>query len=223
MVFYNREEAGRHLAGLLSRYAHDDNVVVLGLPRGGVPVAYEVAKALAAPLDVLLVRKLGYPSQPELAMGAIAAGGVLVLHEDVVESLDISQRLIDQAAEREFLELQRQEAMFRHGRPQMNVNGRTVILVDDGLATGSTMRAAVQALKMQRPKRLVIAVPVGAAATCVEFEREADEVVCLHRPADFRAVGMWYKDFTSTADETVIRLLGDAASWGRTAVLQGEA
>ncbi|RIK79481.1 MAG: phosphoribosyl transferase [Planctomycetota bacterium] len=211
MGFHDRSDAGRRLAELLARFRHDASTLVLALPRGGVPVGYEIARAIGAPLDIILVRKLGYPLQPELAMGAIASGGVIVLHEDAVESLDISRETIERAAQRELRELERQEAVFRGRRPPPDIAGRTVILVDDGLATGSTMRAAVQAVRQQRPRRLIVAVPVGAASTCAEFAREVDEVVCLHRPADFRAVGLWYDDFTPTSDETVTRLLTAAA------------
>lgn len=212
MIFRDRHEAGRMLAAQLSEYAHNPSVMVLALPRGGVPVGYEVAKALAAPLDVIVVRKLGYPGQPELAMGAMASCGVVALNEEAIEALEIPEETLRHVAARESRELRRQEAAFRQGREPPEVAARTVILVDDGLATGSTMRAAVKALKLQHPVRLVVAVPVGAAATCAEFAREVDEVVCCNRPADFRAVGLWYDDFSPTSDDDVRRLLADAAS-----------
>lgn len=212
MVFHDRFEAGRLLGERLASLRRDKAVLVLALPRGGVPVAYEVAKALAAPLDVLLVRKLGYPAQPELAMGAIASGGAVVLNQDAIDELDIPRQVIEQVAARELEQLRRREEIYRRDRPPVDVADRIVILVDDGLATGSTMRAAVGTLKRQRPRRLIIAVPVGARVTCAELSREADEVVCVECPPDFRAVGVWYRDFSPVADETVQRLLHDAAA-----------
>src|SRR5262249_48995238 len=178
MVFADRSAAGQYLASKLGRYAGRDDVVVLALPRGGVPVGYEVARALAAPLDVFLVRKLGVPGHEELAMGAIASGGVRVLNEDVVRGLSIPPEAIDSVAEKERLELERREQAYRDGRPAPDVRGRIVILVDDGLATGSTMRAAVAALRLKGPGWIVVAVPVGAPDTCRELRREADDVVC---------------------------------------------
>jgi predicted phosphoribosyltransferase len=184
---------------------------VLALPRGGVPVASEVARALNAPLDVFLVRKLGVPGQEELAMGAIATGGVRVLNEDVVRALQIPDEVIDAVAETQWRELGRRERSYRDDRPPPDVRGRTVILIDDGLATGSTMRAAVAALRQQGPARVVVAVPVASASTCEEFRDEVDDVVCAHTPEPFYAVGSWYRDFTQTSDEEVRALLDQAA------------
>src|SRR4051794_18326645 len=185
--FRDRSEAGRILAAKLSAYANRPDVLILGLPRGGVPVAFEVARALDAPLDVFLVRKLGVPGYEELAMGAIATGGVVVLNDEAVRGLGIPERTIEAVAARERRELERRERAYRDGRPAPDVQGRTVILVDDGLATGSTMRAAVAALRRQGPARIVVAVPVGAAGTCADLQAEADEVVCGRTPAPFHA------------------------------------
>jgi len=213
MPFQDRIDAGRQLAAKLIHYAGRRDVVVLALPRGGVPVAYEVAKELRAALDVFLVRKLGWPPQPELAMGAIAQGGVRVLHDDVVDELNVPESVIDRVADEEARELVRQQELYRPGRAPPDVAGRTVILIDDGLATGSTMRAAVAALRAKRPERLVVAVPVGAPQTCGEFQELVDEVVCAARPEEFRAVGMWYRDFSPTSDEQVLQLLAEASQW----------
>jgi predicted phosphoribosyltransferase len=185
-------------------------VLVLGLPRGGVPVAFEVACALAAPLDVFLVRKLGLPGHEELAMGAIATGGVRVLNDHVIESTGVDEHAIDRAAVRELAELERRERLYRDGRPAPRVSDRTVVLVDDGLATGATMHAAVAALRRLAAGRIVVAVPVASPATCAEFEREADQVVCVETPDRFRAVGWWYDDFAQTADDEVCALLREA-------------
>jgi len=212
MVFQDRRDAGRRLAKQLTAYAHDPDVIVLALPRGGVPVGFEVARALGVPLDVFLVRKLGVPEHEELAMGAIASGGVRVLNDEVVEGLGIPQELIDAVAEKEARELNRREQAYRRDRPAPDVEGRTVILVDDGLATGSSMRAAVAALRRQHPARIVVAVPVAAPATCDEFQREVDEMVCAFTPEPFQAVGLWYKDFSQTTDEEIAALLAQAAS-----------
>jgi putative phosphoribosyl transferase len=209
--YRNRVEAGRELAGRLTAYAGRPDVLVLGLPRGGVPVAYEVARALAVPLDIFLVRKLGVPGHEELAMGAIASGGVRVLNTEVVALLRIPPHVIDQVAAAETRELARREDAYRAGRPAPDPRGRTVILVDDGLATGSTMRAAVAALRRLEPARIVVAVPVAAAATCAELRDEADEVVCARTPEPFIAVGLWYEDFRPTTDEEVCELLRRAA------------
>ncbi len=211
MLFRDRNQAGRLLAMHLTHYANRSDVLVLALPRGGVPVAFQVAEALHAPLDVFLVRKLGLPGQEELAMGAIATGGVRVLNEDVVRTLDISNELIDMVAADEQRELERRERAYRDDRPPLDVHGRTVILVDDGLATGSTMRAAIAALRQQGPARIVVAVPVGARQTCTEIGREADEVVCVRSPEPFYAVGAWYQDFSQTSDAEVYDLLRQAA------------
>ncbi|HTU20566.1 MAG TPA: phosphoribosyltransferase [Gemmataceae bacterium] len=211
MLFRDRAEAGRVLAGKLDSYANRPDVLVLALPRGGVPVAYEVARALHAPLDVFLVRKLGLPGQEELAMGAIATGGTRVLNEEVVGELNIPEEVIDMVAAEEQQELNRREHEYRDGRPPPAVRGRTILLIDDGLATGTTMRAAVAALRQQGPARIVVAVPVGAVDTCAEFQQEADEVICARTPEPFRAVGLWYDDFTQTRDEEVRDLLARAA------------
>jgi len=212
MLFRNRTEAGRLLAAKLTTYAERADVLVLGLPRGGVPVAFEVAQALHAPLDVFLVRKLGVPGRPELAMGAIASGDVVVLHEKVVRELDIGQDAIAAVIAQERQELQRRAHAYRGDRPAPEVRHQTVILVDDGLATGSTMRAAVAALRRQDPARIVVAVPVGAADTCAQLQNEADEAMCAQTPEPFYAVGLWYGDFSQTTDEEVHDLLERAAA-----------
>jgi predicted phosphoribosyltransferase len=214
MIFRDRSEAGRVLAARLTAYAGRPDVLVLALPRGGVPVAFEVAQALHAALDIFLVRKLGVPGHEELAMGAIASGGVRVLNEDVVRGLDIPEEVIASVAAQARQELERRERLYRGQRPPPDVRDRIVILVDDGLATGSTMRAAVAALRQQGPKRIVVAVPVGAADTCAEFANEADEAVCARTPEPFYAVGLWYEDFTQTTDEEVRELL-ERAEEGR--------
>lgn len=209
--YKDRYDAGRRLAPLLERYAHRPDVLVLGLPRGGVPVAFEVARALDAPLDVFIVRKIGVPGREELAMGAIATGGVRVLVPEVVRALGIREATIERAADAEFQELVRRERLFRGGREPHEVAGHIVILVDDGLATGATMRAAVQALRELEPRRIVVAVPAGAAETCEELAGIADEVVCAATPEPFQAVGLWYHDFRQTDDDEVQALLADAA------------
>jgi predicted phosphoribosyltransferase len=209
--FLDRIEAGQVLAKALQPYAGRPNLLVLALPRGGVPVGFEVARALHAPLDLMLVRKLGVPGHEELAMGAIASGGVRVVSEDVVRVLGIAERVIAAAAAREVEELERRERLYREGRLPAEVWGRTVILVDDGLATGSTMRAAVAALKAQHPERLVVAVPIGAPETCDLLRHEVDDVLCARTPEPFHAVGRWYQDFTQTSDEEVRHLLRQAA------------
>jgi len=210
MLFRDRADAGRHLLSRLGAYQGRPDVVVLGLPRGGIPVGYEVARGLGAPLDVFVVRKLGVPGQEELAMGAIATGGVRVVNRDVVYALHIAPDVLDRAAEAERRELERRERSYRGDRPEPPVEGRTVILVDDGLATGSTMRAAVQALRQQRPARIVVAVPVAAFATCEELRREVEDVVCFATPEPFMAVGRFYDDFSQTTDEEVHDLLASA-------------
>ena len=204
----DRREAGRELGQLLQKYADRDDVLVLALPRGGVPVAFEVARALGAPLDVFLVRKLGTPGHRELAMGAIASGGIKVVNDDVVRYLGISDEQIDAVAREEQQELERREAAYRTGRPLPTLENKVVILVDDGLATGSTMRAAVQAVKQQHPSRVIVAVPVGARETCDELGVSADEVLCGRTPTPFTAVGQWYRNFDQTTDEEVRDLLG---------------
>ena len=207
--FRNRIEAGRRLAEELRAYRDRPDVLVLALPRGGVPVGFEVATALNAPLDVFLVRKLGVPGHRELAMGAIATGGVRVLNQEVVQLLAIPPDHIDVVAVQEQRELERREQQYRGDRPPPDVRGRTVILVDDGLATGATMRAAVAAVRQQQPARVVVAVPVAAASTCDEFRAEVDvdEIVCARTPEPFYAVGLWYDDFSETTDDEVRELL----------------
>jgi putative phosphoribosyl transferase len=207
MAYTDRIEAGRKLAEKLQPYRERSDVTVLGLPRGGVPVAFEVAQALHAPLDVFIVRKLGVPGHEELAMGAIASGGVRVLNEDVMRILPIPERVVEAVTAREMRELERRQRLYRGDRPPPEVGGRTVILVDDGLATGSTMRAAVKALRQLGPAGIVVAVPVGAPETCLEFQQEADEVICALMPEPFYAVGYWYADFDQTSDEEVRALL----------------
>ena len=205
--FVDRRDAGRVLALRLEKYTGRDDVIVLGLPRGGVPVAHEVARALGAPMDLFLVRKLGTPGHRELAMGAIASGGIRVLNVDVVRSYGIHESAIDQVAREEEQELQRRERAYRAGRPAPALEDRIVILVDDGLATGSTMRAAVQAVRQRHPSRVVVAVPVGARETCAELAAAAGEVICARMPEPFSAVGQWYLDFAQTEDDEVRRLL----------------
>ncbi len=212
MIFENRSDAGRRLGEALRSYQGRSDVLVLALPRGGVPVGFEVAHALGAPLDVFVVRKLGTPGQEELALGAVASGGTMVLNEDVVNTLGIPRSVIDDIARRELLEVRRREHEFRGNRPPLDVSVKTVILVDDGLATGSTMRAAVEALKVREPSRIIVAVPVAAAATCNRLRPEVDELVCLHAPEHFYAVGEWYRDFSQTGDEEVKELLDRAVS-----------
>jgi putative phosphoribosyl transferase len=205
--FRDRVEAGELLAAKLAEYRDRDDVIVLALPRGGVPVAREVARTLGVPFDVYVVRKLGVPGHEELAMGAIATGGVRQVNRDVVEALGIPGNVIDAVAERELRELERREQAYRGNRAPMPVTNKTVILVDDGLATGSTMRAAVMAVRQQQPARVVVAVPVGAPSTCAELAAEADDVVCVRTPDPFVAVGLWYRDFTPTTDYEVCALL----------------
>jgi predicted phosphoribosyltransferase len=212
MLFQDRRDAGVQLAGKLAGYADDPSVMVLGLPRGGVPVAYEVAKALHAPLDVFVVRKLGVPGHRELAMGAIASGGVRVLNRDVIEALGISRMAVEAVAANELRELERQEQLYRGEAPFPSLAGRKVIVVDDGLATGSTMLAAVRALRQSSPAQIIVAVPVGARETCEKLEAEADEVVCALAPAQFQAVSLWYVEFSQTSDEEVRSLLEAAAA-----------
>jgi putative phosphoribosyl transferase len=205
--FRNRTDAGRQLAEKLAAYAGRPEILVLALPRGGVPVAYEVARALGAPLDVFVVRKLGVPGYEELAMGAVATGGVRVLNDEIVQGLGISEHEIDAAVAREMQELARREQLYRGDRPPPEVGGRTVILVDDGLATGATMRAAVEASRQQQPARTVVAVPTASPDTCEALKAEADDVICDMTPDPFFAVGHWYEDFTQTTDDEVRELL----------------
>jgi len=210
--FVNRAQAGRLLAARLTHYASRQHTIVLALPRGGVPVAFEIARVLSVPLDVFLVRKLGLPGQQELAMGAIATGGVRVLNKEVVDYLAIPQRIIDMVARQEQQELERRERLYRGDRPAPEVRGVTVILVDDGLATGSSMRAAIAALKKLEPGRIVVAVPVAPRSTVEELGKDVDEVVCVLMPEPFDGVGRWYRDFSQTTDQEVRILLDRAAS-----------
>src|SRR5437764_11331163 len=210
-VFQNRAEAGRLLAERLGKYAGRDDVLVLGLPRGGVPVAYEIAKRLNAPLDVFIVRKLGVPGFEELAAGAIASGGVRVLNEEVMRAIPHAEEAIEAVTVRETAELERREQIYREGRPPPELRDRIVILVDDGLATGATMRAAVKALRERGAAKIVVAVPVGPPDTCQEFAHDADEAICLSTPPFFQAVGQYYEDFSQTSDDDVRELLTSAA------------
>jgi putative phosphoribosyl transferase len=215
MRFLDRVEAGKRLAQLLGEYAGRPEVIVLALPRGGVPVAYEIAEALNAPLDVLLVRKLGVPRQEEWAMGAIASGGARILNEEVIRLLGITEKTLTEVARRELRELERRERLYRGSRPMPELTGSTVILVDDGLATGSTMQAAVAALRVQHPARIIVAVPVAATSACELFNRPGEGIscVCAEAQEHFRAVGLWYEDFSQTTDEEVCALLNRA--WRR--------
>ena len=210
-LFTDRTDAGRQLAALLGRYAGRDDVIVLGLPRGGVPVAYEVARALGAPLDVFLVRKLGVPGHEELAMGAIGSGGVQVLNRQVLEGLGLDEADVERVAERERRELERRERAYRGSRPPLDVAGKIAILIDDGLATGARMRAAVEALRAEGPAQIVVAVPTAARETCASFEAHVDEVICAVTPQPFYAVGASYAGFSQTSDEEVTALLLKAA------------
>ncbi|MEB3181085.1 MAG: phosphoribosyltransferase [Nostocaceae cyanobacterium] len=206
-IFRNRTEAGKLLASHLAEYANRPDVLVLALPRGGVPVAFEVAKVLNLPLDICLVRKLGVPGHKELAMGALASDGVRVLNYDVVSWLNISSKTIDEVAIKELRELQRRDRAYRGNRPPPDIKNRTVILVDDGLATGSTMRAAITVLQLEQPQRIIVAVPVAPQAICKELQAEVDRVVCLFTPEPFYAIGLWYEDFSQTTDDEVRELL----------------
>ncbi|MBC7789118.1 MAG: phosphoribosyltransferase [Anaerolineae bacterium] len=209
--FRDRTEAGRFLAESLRHYAGQPDLLVLGLPRGGVPVAFEIAVALNAPLDVFIVRKLGVPNREELAMGAIATGNVRVINEDVIDALQIPERVVEEATSREIEELRRRETAYRDSRPAPKVAGKTVILVDDGLATGATMRAAVAALQLQSPARIIVAVPTASPGTRDDFRSIVDEIVCAITPDPFHAVGLWYEDFSQTTDEEVRDLLARRA------------
>jgi putative phosphoribosyl transferase len=211
LKFADRVEAGRLLAEQLGRYAGRPDALVLALPRGGLPVAYEIATRLHLPLDIFLVRKLGAPGQPELAMGAIATGGARVLNEEVIRYLSVPPEVIDAVAHAEQIELARREQAYRGERPTPDLHGKQVILVDDGLATGSSMRAAIGAVRTQSPARIIVAVPVAARETCDELKREVEELVCLRTPEPFSAVGLWYDDFSQTSDEEVRDLLQRAS------------
>ena len=216
MRFHNRSDAGRQLASKLSAFAHRDDVVVLALPRGGVPVAFEVARALNAPLDIFLVRKLGVPGHEELAMGAIATGGVLMLNDAIISLTGVAPEQINEVIAREQIELQRREHAYRDNQPSPDLRGKTVVLVDDGLATGATMRAAAEGVRRQGAESVVVAVPVASADTCDELRSLADEVTCLVTPEPFQAVGIWYADFSATDDEEVRRLLAQARAESHT-------
>jgi putative phosphoribosyl transferase len=210
-IYRDRADAGQTLAQYLLAQESDANPLVLALPRGGVPVAFEVARALRAELDIFLVRKLGLPGHEELAIGAIASGGVRVLNQELIQELQLSEALIDRLTATEQRELERRERLYRENRPPVIVRDRTVILIDDGLATGASMMAAIRALRPQSPKRIVVAVPVGAAETCQQFRAEADNVICSATPEPFGAVGAWYHDFSQTSDNEVRKLLEVAA------------
>ncbi|MDI9818381.1 MULTISPECIES: phosphoribosyltransferase [unclassified Legionella] len=205
--FINRNEAGRILADQLKSYANNPDVIVLGLPRGGVPVAYEIAKKLSAPLDIFTVRKLGVPGHEELAMGAIASGGTLTFNEEIIQALHVSQEKINQVIQTEEKELKRRELLYRGNQPYPNLQDKIVILVDDGIATGATMRAAISALRKLNPKRLIMAIPVAAFSTYQEMTDLVDEIVCPLQPLHFYAVGLWYDDFAQTSDNEVSNLL----------------
>ena len=209
-LFRDRRDAGRKLAQKLTAYAGRTDVIVLALPRGGVPVAYEVALALHAPLDIFIVRKLGLPGHEELAVGAIASGGTRVLNEDIIGYLNISEAVIDAIAQRELQELERRERAYRGDRPPLDVGGRTIILIDDGLATGASMRAAVAGLRTQNPAHIVVAVPTAAPETCEALEPEVDQMICATTPEPFYGVSRWYEDFSQTTDEEVKMLLEEA-------------
>ena len=211
-MFLDRPDAGRQLAQKLSHYAGRDDVIVLALPRGGVPVAFEVARRIGVPLDVFIVRKLGVPGHEELAMGAIASGGVRVVNNDVIRALPNAELILDAVTEIEREELQRRELSYRGGRPAPEVRGRTVILIDDGLATGATMRAAVAALRQQGAAKIVVAVPVGAPSTCHDLAQQVDEIICAITPNSFIGVGQYYEDFSQTTDDEVRDLLARAAA-----------
>lgn len=207
MLFKDRTAAGKRLAEQLATYADRPDLLVLALPRGGVPVAFEVAKALNADLDVILVRKLGMPGQQELAMGAIAWGGVRVLNEGVIRRSQISESALEEVAAKEQQELARREQLYRNNRPLYNVHDRVVILIDDGLATGATMRAAIQALRLQQPSQIIVAVPIAATITCQQLAAEADQMICVESIDRLSSIGYWYENFAQTSDAEVCRLL----------------
>ena len=211
MIFRDRTEAGQILASKLTKYLNQVNTIILALPRGGVPVAYEIGKQLGLPVDIFVVRKLGVPGHEELAMGAIASGGVRHINRDVVDQLRIDSETIDIASRREQKEIERREQLYRGQRPPVDVRNKTVILVDDGLATGSTMRVAIAALRQHRPARIVVAVPAAAPQTCSEIADEVDEIICAATPEPFYAVGQWYQEFSQTTDEEVRELLARAS------------
>jgi predicted phosphoribosyltransferase len=213
MLFEDRKDAGRKLAAKLASFAGRDDVTVLALPRGGIPVGFEVARALGAPLDVFVVRKLGVPGHEELAMGAIASGGAVSVNQEVVTALGITDEQLGELAEAEAAELAWREQLYREGRHPAQLRGRTVLVVDDGLATGSTMFAAILALRELDPARIVVAVPVAPADTCREIRQQADELICLDTPEPFFSVGQFYRDFSQTSDEEVRSLLRAAEQW----------
>jgi putative phosphoribosyl transferase len=206
-LFLNRADAGRHLASLLTDLEGRKDALILALPRGGVPVAHELAKALSLPMDILLVRKLGVPGHEELAMGAIALGGVRVLNMDIIEVMDVPETVIDAVTAMEEAELERRNLLYRNDKPPPRVAGKTIILVDDGLATGATMQAGISALRKEGAFSIIVAAPVGAADTCRRLEQEADRVICAYKPEPFFGVGVWYRDFSQTEDEEVLTLL----------------
>ncbi|MBA2659936.1 MAG: phosphoribosyltransferase [Nitrosospira sp.] len=210
--FANRAEAGKILAEALSGYIGKNNILVLALPRGGVPVAYEVARKLSAPLDLWLVRKLGVPGQEDLALGALAGKNIRVLNDDIINLLNIDQSAIDIVIAREQAELGRRNRLYRQDRPPPDIKGKTTIIIDDGVATGATMRAAIASLRQADATQIIAAVPVGAVSTCRKIEQEADELICLHTPEPFYGVGQWYIDFSQTSDEEVLALLASAAT-----------
>jgi len=210
-LFHSRSDAGRALSKLVRPAVADTNSIVLALPRGGVPVGFEVARELHVPLDVFLVRKLGVPGEEELALGAIASGGVRVLNRDLIDYLHVSEQLLDQVTAREQRELERRERIYRERRPPLAVEGRTVVLIDDGLATGASMMAAARALRPRGARRILVAVPVAATQTCADLRGEVDEVICAATPHPFGAIGIWYDDFSQTTDEEVRMLLEEAA------------
>jgi predicted phosphoribosyltransferase len=210
-IFRDRRDAGRKLAEKLSRYANRSDVIVLALPRGGVPVAYEVARALNAPLDIFTVRKLGVPGHEELAMGAIATGGARVINQDIIRIINIPQGLVEAVVKQELKELERRERAYRGDRPMREIRAHTAILVDDGLATGASMHAAILGLRARDPAAIVVAVPTAALETCEALKQEVDDVVCATTPEPFYGVSRWYDDFSQTSDEEVQRLLEDAA------------
>ncbi len=209
--FANRTEAGKLLADALSGYTGRSDILILALPRGGVPVAYEVAKALFAPMDLWLVRKLGVPGQEELALGALAGKNIRVLNYDIIDFLNIDETVIDTIVAREQAELERRNRLYRQGKPPPAIEGKTIIIIDDGLATGATMRVAISSLRQAGAARIIAAVPVGAASTCDKIEEEADQLICLHTPEPFYGVGQWYNDFSQTSDDEVLALLNNAA------------
>lgn len=210
MVFLDRSEAGRLLGARLSPYANREDILVLALPRGGVPVGLEVARALNAPLDVFVVRKLGAPGQEELAIGAISSGGVRLLNRETIRALGISRGQVEAITQREARELERRERLYRGNHDAPEMRGKTVLVVDDGLATGLTMRAAIQALRQKEPKEIIAAVPVASSSACREVEKEADAVICLSTPPEFLALGQWYRNFSQVGDAAVHEMLDRA-------------